>query len=123
MLAERGAQTLGVDRQPAFAAHSDNKKSDRERSELGNVQCLDGVTSGSFDIAVSYITPVDVPDLARYLAHAAPRSCAIPYGSRLRITLAAAIAVALLLTGASPTRSRTTCLPLCTSSTPAAPRP
>jgi ubiquinone/menaquinone biosynthesis C-methylase UbiE len=61
MLADRGAQTLGIDLQPAFVAYADRRKSDRERYTLGDMQNLDGVSSDSFDVAVSYITLVDVP--------------------------------------------------------------
>jgi len=62
MLADRGAHTLGIDLQPVFVAYAERRKSDRERYELGDIQHLDGVSSNRFDIAVSYITLVDVPD-------------------------------------------------------------
>jgi SAM-dependent methyltransferase len=62
MLAHRGAETFGVDLQTAFVAYADARKGPRERYEVGDMQKLDGVSSESFDLAVAYITLVDVPD-------------------------------------------------------------
>ncbi len=64
MLAARGARTLGVDMQPAFVDHARSLAGTSERYELGDVQSLGGVADGSFDLAVSYISLVDVPDQA-----------------------------------------------------------
>lgn len=62
MLADRGAETLGVDLQPAFVTYAERMKSGRERYVLGDMQHLDDIPSESFDLAISYITLVDVPD-------------------------------------------------------------
>jgi ubiquinone/menaquinone biosynthesis C-methylase UbiE len=62
MLAERGAETLGVDLQATFIAYAEARKGPRERYEVGDLQHLDGLSNESFDVAVAYITLVDVPD-------------------------------------------------------------
>ncbi len=62
MLADRGADVLGIDLQAMFITYADAKKGRREKYELGDMQHLDGISSDSFDLAVSYITLVDVPD-------------------------------------------------------------
>ena len=64
MLAARGARTLGVDLQPAFVDHARSLAGPGEAYELGDMQSLSGVADGSFDLAVSYISLVDVPDEA-----------------------------------------------------------
>jgi ubiquinone/menaquinone biosynthesis C-methylase UbiE len=70
MLAERGAETLGVDLQPAFIAYAEGRKSNRESYLLGDMQRLDSVQDDTFDLAVSYITLVDVPDQPAAVAEA-----------------------------------------------------
>ena len=62
MLAERGAETLGVDLQAMFITNAEARKGPRERYEVGDIQHLDGVASDSFDFAIAYITLVDVPN-------------------------------------------------------------
>lgn len=64
MLAARGARTLGVDLQPAFVEHASSASGPGERYQLGDMQDLRGVADASFDVAVSYISLVDVPDQA-----------------------------------------------------------
>jgi SAM-dependent methyltransferase len=61
MLTSRGAHTLGVDLQPAFVDHATSKAGPRERYALGDIQALD-VPDARFDLAVSYLSLVDVPD-------------------------------------------------------------
>lgn len=62
MLAARGGRTLGVDLQPTFIEHARRAAGPEEAYELGDMQDLRDVASASFDIAVSYISLVDVPD-------------------------------------------------------------
>jgi SAM-dependent methyltransferase len=64
MLAARGARTLGVDLQPAFIEHARRLAGPSETYELGDLQSLTGVPDASFDLAVSYISLVDVADEA-----------------------------------------------------------
>ena len=70
MLAARGARTLGVDLQPAFVEHARSLAGTSEAYELGDLQALAGIADGSFDLAVSYISPVDVPDHAAAMREA-----------------------------------------------------
>ena len=62
MLASRGARTLGVDLQPAFVEHARSLAGPSETYELGDLQSLTGVAAETYDLAVSYISLVDVPD-------------------------------------------------------------
>jgi ubiquinone/menaquinone biosynthesis C-methylase UbiE len=64
MLAAKGARTLGVDLQPAFIEYATSKAGPAETYRVGDMQSLDGVADGEFDLAVSYISLVDVPDQA-----------------------------------------------------------
>lgn len=70
MLAARGARTLGIDLQPAFVAHARGKASPSESYEVGDLRSLTGIDSASFDLAVSYISLVDVPDEAAAIREA-----------------------------------------------------
>jgi SAM-dependent methyltransferase len=62
MLAARGARTLGVDLQPVFIDYANSRKGPTETYRLADMQSLDGVANAAFDVAVSYISLVDVPD-------------------------------------------------------------
>lgn len=62
MLAARGARTLGVDLQAAFIDYAKSKASPAENYQIGDMQELGDVPDASFDLAVSYISLVDVPD-------------------------------------------------------------
>lgn len=62
MLAERGADTFGVDLQDAFIAYALSKAGPNERYAQGDMQSLSTVPDGAFEIAVSYISLVDAPD-------------------------------------------------------------
>ncbi|MDQ6728359.1 MAG: class I SAM-dependent methyltransferase, partial [Actinomycetota bacterium] len=62
MLAARGARTLGVDLQPSFVEYARNMAGPREDYRTGDIQSLSEVSDGLFDLAVSYISLVDVPD-------------------------------------------------------------
>lgn len=62
LLAARGARTLGIDLQPKFIDYAKSKAGSREAYLVGDVQSLDEVDDDRFDLAVSYISLVDVPD-------------------------------------------------------------
>lgn len=62
MLAARGARTLGVDLQRAFIDYAKSKASSEESYLTGDIQQLSEVSDARFDLAVSYISLVDVPD-------------------------------------------------------------
>ena len=62
MLASGGARPLGVDLQPAFIARARGLGGPAERYRVGDMTTLDGVEDEAFDLAVSYISLVDVPD-------------------------------------------------------------
>ncbi len=64
MLAARGARTLGIDLQPAFIERARELGGPGQEYRLGDMETLDGVPGAAFDLAVSYITLVDVPDMA-----------------------------------------------------------
>jgi ubiquinone/menaquinone biosynthesis C-methylase UbiE len=72
MLAERGAaRVLGVDLcAPLLEAAEEARASDREHYLLADMQELSGVPDAAFDLAVSYISLVDVPDLRAAVAAA-----------------------------------------------------
>jgi SAM-dependent methyltransferase len=62
MLAANDARMVGVDLQAAFIDYANSKKGPRETYRVADMQSLDGVPDAEFDIAVSYISLVDVPD-------------------------------------------------------------
>ena len=62
MLAARGARTLGVDLQPSFVEYARSRAGSTEDYRTGDIQLLSEVSDGLFDLAVSYISLVDVPD-------------------------------------------------------------
>ena len=71
MLAARGAEVLGVDLQPAFIEYAEARKGEREKYLVGDMEELQGVPDGAFDLAVSYISLVDVPDMLAAINQAA----------------------------------------------------
>ena len=71
MLAARGAEVLGVDLQPAFIDYANARKGPSEKYLLGDMEELAGVPDAAFDIAVSYISLVDVPDMQSALNQSA----------------------------------------------------
>jgi ubiquinone/menaquinone biosynthesis C-methylase UbiE len=71
MLAARGAEVLGVDLQPAFIEYAEAHKGEREKYLLGDMEELQGVPDAAFDLAVSYISLVDVPDMQAAINQAA----------------------------------------------------
>jgi 2-polyprenyl-3-methyl-5-hydroxy-6-metoxy-1,4-benzoquinol methylase len=71
MLASRGARVTGIDLcEPMIAAASAARTSPRETYALGDMENLREVASDSFDLAVSYITLVDVHDMTAALREA-----------------------------------------------------
>lgn len=62
MLAAKGARTLGVDLQPVFIDYAKTKASSGESYRIGDMQQLTGVPDARFDLAVSYLSLVDVLD-------------------------------------------------------------
>jgi SAM-dependent methyltransferase len=64
MLAARGARTLGIDLQPTFVEYAEEKASATEHYIVGDMQSLVDVPDSFFDVAVSYLSLVDVPDQA-----------------------------------------------------------
>lgn len=70
MLGRQGASyVLGVDLCEALISEARKQKnSEIEHYMIGNIETLDSVQSGSFDLAVSYITLVDVADLDAVIA-------------------------------------------------------
>ncbi|MEM9037994.1 MAG: class I SAM-dependent methyltransferase [Actinomycetota bacterium] len=63
MLGSLGARVLGVDLQPAFVEHARAAGSPNERYLVDDMESLAGVDDDGFDLAVSYISLVDVADL------------------------------------------------------------
>lgn len=63
MLAERGAVVTGVDLCRPFIEYAKNHCASDEVYQIGDMEDLRGISSDEFDLAVSYITLVDVPDL------------------------------------------------------------
>ena len=63
MLAQRGAQVTGIDFAQRFVEHADAHRVGDETYMHGDMQNLVGIEDESFDLAVSYITLVDVPDM------------------------------------------------------------
>jgi ubiquinone/menaquinone biosynthesis C-methylase UbiE len=71
MLAARGATVVGVDLQPAFIEYANARKGPNESYVVGDMERLDGIGDGTFDLAISYITLVDVPDMHAAISAAA----------------------------------------------------
>jgi len=70
MLAERGASVVGIDPIARFIEHANAHKVGDETYVLGDAQCLDSVADNSFDLAVSYVSLVDMPDFASAVSEA-----------------------------------------------------
>jgi SAM-dependent methyltransferase len=70
MLAERGAAVTGVDFVPAFIEYASAHNVGDETYLVGDIQDLNQVPDESFDLAVSYVSLVDVPDLTRAVGEA-----------------------------------------------------
>ena len=63
MLAERGAMVTGVDLCRPFIEFAKNHRVSDEAYMIGDMENLHGVPGDEFDLAVSYVTLVDVPDM------------------------------------------------------------
>jgi 2-polyprenyl-3-methyl-5-hydroxy-6-metoxy-1,4-benzoquinol methylase len=71
MLASSGARVTGVDLcEPMIAAALASRSSTRETYAVADMESLREIASASFDLAVSYITLVDVHDLTAALREA-----------------------------------------------------
>jgi len=62
MLTERGADVTGIDFVPRFIEYAEAHRAGSESYLLGDMTDLSQFEDGSFDLAVSYLTLVDVPD-------------------------------------------------------------
>lgn len=62
MLAERGARVTGLDLSKRFIEYAAEHRAKDEEYIRGDMEALSGIGDASFDLAVSYITLVDVPD-------------------------------------------------------------
>ena len=62
MLAERGARITGLDLSERFIEYAAEHRARDEEYILGDMEALSGIGHASFDLAVSYLTLVDVPD-------------------------------------------------------------
>ena len=63
MLAERGALVTGVDLCRPFIEFAKKHQVSDEAYLIGDMEDLHGVPSDEFDLAISYVTLVDVPDM------------------------------------------------------------
>ena len=63
MLAERGADVCGVDFIPRFIEYASTHTVGNEAYVIGDIQSLYQFGDETFDLAVSYVTLVDMPDL------------------------------------------------------------
>lgn len=53
MLAERGAQVVGIDLEPKFVHRASSRATTSERYELADMQQLNNVSDAQFDLAIS----------------------------------------------------------------------
>jgi ubiquinone/menaquinone biosynthesis C-methylase UbiE len=70
MLAERGARVTGIDLAAPMIDAAAAARVSNETYAIADMETLDGIASAAFDLAVSYITLVDVHNLAAALAQA-----------------------------------------------------
>ena len=70
MLAERGAQVIGLDLNERFIEYANGHRVKEERYVLGDMEDLAYFADGNFDLAVCYITLDDVPDHERAIGEA-----------------------------------------------------
>ena len=63
MLAERGAVVTGVDLCSPFIEFANNHRFSNEAYLIGDMEDLHETPGDEFDLAVSYVTLVDVPDI------------------------------------------------------------
>src|SRR5262245_15490424 len=68
MLAERGARVTGIDLSEPMIAAAHEKRVAGEDYRSDDMEKLDGVPDASYDLAVSYVSLVDVHDLNRAVA-------------------------------------------------------
>ncbi len=70
MLAARGARVTGIDACPAMIDAANARRGEREQYHVNDMESLPGVGGEQFDLAVSYISLVDVADHRRSIAEA-----------------------------------------------------
>lgn len=70
MLTESGAEVTGVDLCRPFLEYAENHCVGGETYLLADMEDLDGVSDDEFDLAISYVTLVDVPDMHRAISEA-----------------------------------------------------
>jgi ubiquinone/menaquinone biosynthesis C-methylase UbiE len=70
MLAERGARVTGIDLCEPMIRAAEASRLREEKYAVGDMENLSGIADSRFDLAVSYITLVDVHDLARAVGEA-----------------------------------------------------
>jgi ubiquinone/menaquinone biosynthesis C-methylase UbiE len=70
MLAQRHADVTGLDLAEQFVEYANAHRVGGETYIHGDMQCLDGLPDGHFDLAVSYLSLVDVPDFERAVREA-----------------------------------------------------
>jgi len=63
MLAERGIAVTGIDPTEAFIAHARSRHPEGDY-RIGRAEALD-FADGTFDLVVSYLTLIDIPDIGR----------------------------------------------------------
>ncbi len=67
MLSQEGADVTGLDFTERFVEYAQANKAKDETYVLGDMQDLSSIRDASFDLAVSYLSLVDVPDFQRAL--------------------------------------------------------
>ena len=70
MLAERGARVLGVDYSDVMIAAANQRPAHDVRYAVGDMAALTKVDNDAFDLAVSYVSLIDVVDHRRAIAEA-----------------------------------------------------
>ena len=70
MMAERGAKVTGLDFSERFIDFARANRFDDEEYVVGDMEDLNGIPDQGFDLAVSYVNLVDVPDFRRAVEEA-----------------------------------------------------
>jgi SAM-dependent methyltransferase len=70
LMASRGARVTGIDACAALIDAANARRGDAERYVVGDMEVLIDIGDGQFDLAVSYVSLVDVPDFRRAIAQA-----------------------------------------------------
>src|SRR5688500_10911352 len=70
MMASRGARVTGIDACPTMIDAANARRGAGEQYHVNDMEDLRGVGDAQFDVAVSYVSLVDVPDFRRAIAQA-----------------------------------------------------